>query len=154
MNFSKAYHKKLINEFSDVNLILEDPSKTINMNLHKIILAYSSEYFYKLFLFGEHENNYKIKVGDADVARNLIESFYGTESSIPNYPKWKYILEIFRLKNYFFIENNVRELYGLDVPAEGFDLLVEVLMPYDLSTDARLLRLLKKIFQWPLKNIY
>ena len=65
MNFTK--HINLINDFSDVEITIKDSNKTIKLNLHKIILSYECEYFYKMFFFDKTKNNYEMIAENADI---------------------------------------------------------------------------------------
>ena len=53
-------------------------------------------------------------------------------------------METHRCRNYLCLDCDVKELYNLQIPADGFDLLLEVLSFYDLDEDGKLLELLKK----------
>ena len=118
MNFTSKYHQNLITEFTDVELILQDSIKIIKLKLHKIILSYASEYFYKLFSFNKHKSNYTMVVLDADLIESIIMSFYGLQSVPHNYPEWEYTLKMFKCRDYLCLPNDITKLYDLIVPIE------------------------------------
>src|SRR5581483_8043367 len=99
------------------------------MNLHKVILACSSEYFDKLFSFGteKFQHQITINVNDVDVTHDIILSFYGQNINSVDYPHWKYLLESIKCRCFFCLPNDISLLYDLIVPAEDFDLLLEII---------------------------
>jgi hypothetical protein len=82
-----------------------------------------------------------MQVSDAQIAYDIVLRFYGIEA---RNPEWKYVLETFKCRDYFALDNDITKLYNLTVPEEGFDLLLDVLKLYDIMNDRKLIRLIKK----------
>ena len=98
MDFTQT-HIRSINEFSDSTIIIKDSNKTITLNVHKIILAYHCEYFYKMFTFGKLNNQYKMIVDNADIMHAIIMEFYGFKNNFPeNYRSKNLPISFFRRK--------------------------------------------------------
>src|SRR5581483_8808355 len=129
MDFNKLYQDLHNKKYTDVELILVDSNKQLNMNVHKVILACSSEYFDKLFSFGaeKFQHQITINVNDVNVAHDIIISFYGQNINSTNYPHWKYLLESMKCRCFFCLPIDISSLYDLIVPVEGFDLLLEII---------------------------
>jgi WD40 repeat protein len=148
MDLNKLQQDLVNKEFTDAELIIVDPNEKINISIHKIVLASSSDYFRKLFTFGDGKNKstYEIIVDDAKVSHDIIYSFYGIKINSPNYPEWKYILKIFICRNFFCLANDVYLLYNLIVPADGFDLMLETMGLFDYINDLKLMKTIKNNF--------
>src|SRR5581483_8560153 len=119
------------------------------MNLHKVILACSSEYFDKLFNFGaeKFQHHITINVNDVNVAHDIILSFYGHNTNSTDYPHWKYLLESMKCRCFFCLPIDISLLYDLIVPVEGFDLLLEIMEYFDFVNDDKIMRTIKKNIQ-------
>ncbi len=130
--------------YTDIELVFSNSTHQITMGAHKAILASSCQYFGKMFNFNGDITTTKIIVDEPNIAYDIILSFYGINSNSSNYPEWQYILEIFKTRQFFCLDNDVSKLYGLVVPPEGFDLLLEVASQFDIMTDRKLLRSIKK----------
>jgi hypothetical protein len=52
MNFNKLYQDTTSHKYIDAKLIVTDREQTIDIRVHKIILANQCDYFDKLFTFG------------------------------------------------------------------------------------------------------
>ena len=89
--------------FTDANLTLTDNNVSINISVHKFILASASKYFNGLFTFGNNCNktNFKIIVDDATIAHDLILSWYGQKINSATYPAWMHLLKTFKCKSFF-----------------------------------------------------
>src|SRR5581483_10642185 len=146
MDFNKLYQDLHNKKYTDVELILVDCNKQLIMNVHKVILACSSEYFDKLFNFGTEKFQHQIiiNVNDVDVAHDIILSFYGQKTNSTNYPLWKYLLESMKCRCFFCLPSDISLLYNLIVPAEGFDLLLEIIEHFDFINDNKIMRTIKK----------
>src|SRR5581483_1353782 len=138
MDFNKLYqflHNKI---YTDVELILvnKDKKQELIMNVHKVILACSSQYFETLFSFGIEKSQFQIKinVNDVYVAHDIILSFYGQNTNSTDYPHWKYLLESMKCRHFFCLPNDISLLYDLIVPAEDFDLLLEIIEQESIAT--------------------
>lgn len=130
-------------KYTDIQIILCNNNDHINIFAHKIILANSSSYFDKLFNFGTEKNQKEIKitVDNIKIAHDLILSFYGKEII---YSDWKYILEMFKCRSFFCLQNDSSLLYDMKVPIEGFDLLLNIMDEFDVFKDDKLIMALKK----------
>src|SRR5581483_9624134 len=146
MDFNKLYQDLHNKKYTDVELILVDSNRQLIMNVHKVILACSSEYFDKLFNFGteKFQHQITINVNDVEIAHNIILSFYGQNTNSINYPHWKYLLESIKCRCFFCLPIDISSLYDLIVPAEGFDLLLEIMEYFDFVNDDKIMRTIKK----------
>jgi WD40 repeat protein len=144
----KLRHVLYDEEFTDVELIIVDPNEKLNIFVHKVILACSSDYFYNLFTFGDGKNKstFEIIVDDAKVSCDIIFSFYGIKTNSTDYPDWKYLLKTFINKNFFCLPNDVYLLYDLIVPPIGFDLLLDTIELFDFAGDAELIKTIQNNF--------
>ncbi len=79
-----------------------------------------------------------------DIARDIVAYFYGIKNTSHNYPEWRYILEVFKIRQFFCLDNDVSILYDLSVPSEGFDLFLEIVSQFDIATDRKLLTSIKR----------
>ena len=87
------------NLFIDLILTITDSDdNSLKLSVHKIILAYFSDYFKTLFTkFGESFNNeITIEVPNAYIMSDLILSFYGENINSGSYPDWYHCLEMIR----------------------------------------------------------
>ncbi len=124
----KLYEDITAKKFTNVEIILVDSNDTLILNLHKCILACSSTYFNNLFNFGIEKNSssIKIEVGDAKIAHDLILSFYNQKINSTMYSDTKYLLEMFKCRSYFCLDNDVTLLYNIKIPTEEFELLIHL----------------------------
>jgi WD40 repeat protein len=102
-----------------------------------------------MFAFNPEKPNYELIVENVDITAHVILSLINVETKL-KCPKWQSTLEIFICKSYLGLENDVKLLYDLKVPSEGFDLLLRVLSEYDLAQNRNLIRLLKRNLPVPL----
>src|SRR5581483_499386 len=157
MDFNKFYQDLHNKKYTDVELILVDSNKQLNMNIHKVILACSSEYFDKLFNFGTEKFQHKItiNVNDVEIAHNIILSFYGQKTNSTNYSHWKYLLDSIKCRCFFCLPIDISLMYDLIVPAEGFDLLLETIEYFDFINDKKIMKTIKKNIpmNYDLKNL-
>ena len=110
------------NLFTDVELILDDNKDPISIHVHRNILASSCGYFMKLFTFNSNinQNKFILKVDNAKITKDLIYSLYGKEIE---YPDNRYLLEMFKCRDFFCLDNDVKKLYNLKIHPDDFDLL-------------------------------
>lgn len=121
-------------KYSDCIIYLKDPQQTIKVYSHQYVLASLSNYFDALFthnkktlhLIEEGIKTFEIIVDNAEVARDIIQSFFGIKSE-SNLPKWKYDLEMIKCRDFFSLEIDSTPLYTLQVPLEGFELMMSVM---------------------------
>lgn len=126
MNHNKLYQFQQEQLFTDLLLTLSDETTQLTINVHKNILASASVYFEKLLtqLSEKDKSQITIIVPNVHVAYDIILSFYGQKINMPN---WKYILELCQCHDFFGLEINSQLLQDLEIPAEGFDLLLDVI---------------------------
>jgi len=141
MNLSNC--PELIDEFTDVKIILADSEETVELNLHRNILAFNSKFFYKLFVFDRSKRSFIVRIDDVEIAKSILMLMYGLHTEL-FHPPWLLSLLTIKCQNYFLMDTDPNILYNLTVPAEGFDLLLETIQPYDLRKDPRLLFMLKQ----------
>jgi len=131
-------------KFTDVELVLTDPTNSVSLRVHKIILASCSEYFQKLFSFGDcNKIVQEIQVPNASVTKDIIMSFYGIMNDSLNCSKWYSVLQMLKCRNFLCLDLDVTMLYNLVVPVEGFELLLDVLELFDLCGNQQLVNLVK-----------
>jgi WD40 repeat protein len=94
-------------------------------------------------MFNKTRNSFVISYDNINVLKYVILSWYGFQEDL-GYPTWKYTLEICKCRNFLCIDTDPKTLYDVNVPLDGFNLLLEVLSVYDLSQDRRLVNSLRK----------
>ncbi len=129
---------------TDVELIFSNNMHQVTMHVHKNILTDHSDYFRKMFDFNKDITTAKIFVDEPTIAHDIICSFYGIDYNSTNYPEWQHTLKVFKMRQYFCLDNDVSKLYNLNVPSEGFDLFLEVASQFDVATDRKLLKSIKR----------
>ena len=148
MNFHKLYQAVNDELFTDITLTLIDSTNKITMDLHKIILYSSCIYFEKLLTnFKEkHLNEITIQVPNAFVCYDIIMSFYGQKTNIGNLPNWQHLLEFVRCYDFLGLESDTNLLKDLEIPSEGFELLLDVveLIGYDNYSNKLVIKNLPK----------
>lgn len=141
MNMLKLFNEK---RFTDIELVLKDDNNnTVHMHVHKAVLACASEYFCAMFSFDFKKTYQEMIVPNALIMRDIIMRFYNVEPQSLEISKWLYILESLRCLNFLCIPLDVKVLYNIEVPAEGFDLFLEVMEYFDVLTDIDLIRTLR-----------
>ena len=130
------------NLFTDVELILDDNKEPISIYAHRNILASSCNYFMKLFTFNSNinQNKFILKVDNAKITKDLIYSFYGKEIE---YPYNRYLLEMFKCRDFFCLDNDVKKLYNLKLHPDDFDLFLEIVDKFDYNNDFQLIKTIK-----------
>lgn len=139
LNINQLKQDLIYKKFTDIKLVLTDSKRTISIEVHKFVLRYSSDYFYKSLNFDGAKNEYKMNVDDANIARDIIMSFYDASEN-QSCLEWEYILKSIKFKNYLCLSIDARNLYGLKVPPEGFKLLLEVIDLFDVKKDIFLIK--------------
>lgn len=126
MNYHKLLQYQQQNVYTDLALTLSDKFTQIIINVHKIILSLASIYFEKLLtlLTEKDHDNITITVPNAQVAYDIIMSFYGQEI---NNSDCKYILEFYQCCDFFGLKINTDKLANIEVPAENFELLLDTI---------------------------
>jgi WD40 repeat protein len=61
------------------------------------------------------------------ISHDVILSFYNQKTNIADYPEWEHLLLSFKCRDFFGIPNNHTLLENLEVPAAGFELLLDVI---------------------------
>jgi len=149
---------EFVNKFVDtIEIILIDPSGTLNIVAHKCVLESSAPYFHGLFHFNENTNQkkqFEIEVNNTKVARDMISTFYNQEIDSALYRNIKYLSDMFECRRSFCLDNDIKLLYDIDVPKEDFELFMQVIdsftqtiKDFDPVNDKRLMRAIKKNIQ-------
>jgi len=112
-NFVKDLNDKL---FTNVTIEFVDETESIRLDAHQDILAFSCDYFKKLFQFNK-STFYRIVVPDANCAVSIVKEFYNIISKEDDSVTILYYLEC---KNFFGLPIDFEMLYQLNVPTEGF----------------------------------
>ncbi len=144
MDPNKLHEIYTLQMYTDIELIFYNDTYQVTMRAHKNILAISCDYFRKLFDFNTDNATTKIFIKEPAIAHDIIDSFYGIESKSTTYPEWRYVLEMFKTRDFFCLDNDVSKLYDLSVPSEGFDLFLEVASQFDIATDQKLIKSIKQ----------
>ena len=129
MNYVKLHN------LTDLTLTLFDGINKISINVHKNILYSSCIYFEKLLTNckEKNSNNITINVPNTHLSYDIIMSFYHQKTNIANLPPWKHLLESCKCYDFFGLEMDPKLLFDFEIPADGFELLLEVieLIGYD-----------------------
>lgn len=129
---------------SDIEIILVDADGgAYCIHTHKCILGSKILYFHNLFRFGKEssQKSIRINVSNAIVAYDLImESIENKPNSIERAPK--YLLERFKCRQYFCLNNDAKLLHNIKIEPDDFELLLEVIEQFEL--DPNLLYCIKK----------
>ena len=146
----KTFQEDLTNcLFTDITINFEDPRCSCSIFCHRIILA-SVPYFYRLFTtFADSlsQKEFTVHVDDAVIAYGFVLSLYRLETQ-SDYPSWLQTLKMIKLRDFFCLVSDFSQLYNLVVPAEGFELLIEVVKLFklaDVIKDKKLIRMLRKV---------
>ena len=135
MNYDKLYYYLKEKILTDLTLTLFDGINEISISAHKNILSVACVYFEKLLTNckEKNSNNITINVPNTHVSYDIIMSFYHQKTNIGNLPHWKHLLESFKCYDFFGLEMDPKLLFDLEIPSEGFELLLEVieLIGYD-----------------------
>jgi WD40 repeat protein len=137
MDYNKLYSLSKEKLFTDLELTLIDEFNEITINVHKYILYSSCIYFEKLLTnFKEANSNLiTIEVPNAYVSYDIIMGFYQQKTNLANYPpfcgqdypKWRHLLESIKCLDFFGLKLDQEKITDIEVPAEGFELLLEVI---------------------------
>jgi WD40 repeat protein len=94
---------------------------------------------------GKEKNQSIIRIEyiNAKVAHDVILSLYNHPVGKIN-STTKYLLEMFKCRSFFCLDNDVKLLYNLDISKEEFDLFMHVVEEFDLVNDEYLLKTIKK----------
>jgi len=146
----KTMQEDLIKKtFTDTELTFEDSYCSCSISCHRIGLA-SVPYFYNLFTtFADSlsQKEFTVHVDDAVIAYNFVLSLYQLETQ-SDYPSWLYTLKMLKLRDFFCLHLDPSQLYNLVVPAEGLELLIDVVKLFklaDVIKDKKLIRMLRKV---------
>lgn len=132
-----------LKEFTDVELSIRDQENKIIFSAHKIILASTSPYFRKMFTFNKGMDKITMNVDNSTIMHQIILSLYGIKNKDIDTKHWYYKLQKIKSYQYLLIEYPVYKLYNLKVPAEGFDLLLQILNQYNLSKNKGLVKVVQ-----------
>jgi WD40 repeat protein len=124
-----------------IKLILTDTNTNNRkiINTSKQYLADLGPYFKNLLTFGKEkiQTEIVINIDNIIVAENVIMHIYNSN-------EWKYILNFLKYQNYFQMDVDMDKLYDLAVPAEGFDMLLEIIEELNCVLDDKLKTTIKK----------
>jgi len=122
--------------YTNVTLEFVDESETVVIDAHKDIVAFSCEYFDRMFRFNK-SNHYQIIVSNAKSAINIIREFYG----LPCHGDYLYTLNYLECRNFFGMSIDLNVLENLIVQPEHFEKylrLVEIIFfTFERATDFR-----------------
>lgn len=126
-----------------IRLIIKDISNNhIAINTNKYVLYSLSSYFKNLLTFGKEkdQNEIVIEVNHVGVALNAIKDIYQK-------PEYEWILETIRQQIYFNISGGIdlSVLERLNIPPEGFDLLMQTLQELNYPITTKLKDLIRRI---------
>lgn len=124
-----------------IKLILKDASNEIIINTNRSDLQNLAPYFQKLLTFGKErdQDEIVIEVNHVGVALNVIKDIYQK-------PEYEWVLETIRQQIYFNMNDvDLSSLDKLDVPSEGFDLLMQTLQELNYPISNKLKDLIRKI---------
>jgi len=135
---------RLADVYSDVTITFSDPIRVISVKAHRNILALHVPYFHNLFTFGDNlqKKEFNIPVEDAAVAELFIESLYGQRVDFTS--DCCTFLHLCKLRSYLCLDIDLEQLYQVKVPAENFDLLLQVVNLPEIKLNRRLFRTIKR----------
>jgi len=139
MDLSFALEDLVNRRLTDVKLILIDNNGTIEFDCHKLVLCSLSKVFLKMFMFSESKTTYKMTVPNAIVTKHIIDLFYGA-SVAEIEPPWLFALELIQCRNFLCLETDLTSLFGIDIPNDGFELLLDVLDIFNSSNCSNLVK--------------
>ncbi|BCS83128.1 WD40 family protein [Cotonvirus japonicus] len=130
-------------QYSDLILIINDSNKnSIQMNIHKIIVCSKSPMLHSMIsgnFIEATESTNTIITPNALVTQDIIASMYGKTINSTNYEQWYYELMWIICGDYLGIQQNFRSLINIQVPEEGFELLVHTTdttnLPYNKKSE-------------------
>ena len=128
MNSDRLYYHVKEKLFVDLTLTLIDATNEITIDVHKVILSSGCIYFEKLLTNckEKNSNNITINVPNTYVSYDIIMSFYNQKTNVGDLPAWEHLLESYKCYDFFGLDFGPELLFNLEVPAEGFELLLEV----------------------------
>ena len=141
---SARFHPYFGDNYSDVTIKFSDAEKSIEMRLHRVILAGKVPYFHNLFSFAGNfrKKEFNIQVEDAAIAELFIKSLYGLEVDFTS--NFRDFLLLCKLRSYFCLDIDLEQLYRVKVPAELFDLFLRVVNLPEVQVDKKLIRTIKR----------
>lgn len=134
---------RLGDNYSDVTIIFSDLRSSIAMKLHRVFLAWIVPYFDTLFLFSENlkRDQFIVSVEDAEVAELFIKSLYGQEIDLLS--NCYTFLHFCKLRSYFCLDLDLEQLYKFKIPAENFELFLQVVNLPEVELDRRLIGMIR-----------
>lgn len=118
--------------FTDLILTLDDGSDQIILHLHKIVLCASSIYFRTLLTSFKEKNltEITVRVPNVYASNDIIMGFYGEKTNAGNFSDWRHLIETVKCREFFNMKVDLESLESIQVPAIGFELLLEAVEPY------------------------
>jgi len=135
---------RLGDNYSDVTIIFSDPRSSVEMRLHRVFLAWTVPYFDTLFLFSDNlkRDEFIVPVEDAAVAELFIKVLYGQK---PDFLSDCYtFLHFCKLRSYFCLDLDLKKLCKIVIPAENFDLFLQVVSLPEVKLSQRLVRTIRR----------
>lgn len=118
-------YQHIINNFpTDIEINLVDSHSFVKINSHKCVLGCYFEYFKKMFNFPKEKNQslIKIEVPNAKVAGDIITLLNKIDIAQQSA---QYILDLFRCRRFFCLENDPKLLYKIKIEAKHFQLFMD-----------------------------
>jgi hypothetical protein len=137
--FNKFNQFAIDGKYTDARLIIKDVKQIVTVNVHRVILAVSCEYFDKLFSFGDGpgKSEFEIITEDSIIFHEIIAGIYG-QRMIVNYTS-NQILKIMKCRDFLGLTNDVSLLYGLKIDETDYPFLLDTAVSFDIDNDPRLL---------------
>ncbi|BCS83129.1 putative BTB/POZ domain and WD-repeat protein [Cotonvirus japonicus] len=135
-------------QFSDLTLMIQDlDGNSVEMNVHKIIICLRSKMLCRMLMSNFREANErtcKITISNAHIAYDIIASFYNKDTYYyafnkqTRYEQWYYYLMWIMCCDYLEVEEFTSKLLeNIEVPEQGFELLVHVISTLDLTLEIK-----------------
>ena len=121
MDFNKLALDLNAKVYTDVKIFLTNNLDTIEMDVHKVVLAFTSDFFNSLFKFGLEKNKSEVTVvvDDVKIAQQVILSFYGKEII---YQDIVHKLKVMICQDYFCQEIDKNFFTDINIPDYLFEL--------------------------------
>jgi len=143
------YHreKEIIKEYSDVTIRIQSNncSNYFDYQGHRVILGPKCNVLDVMFKFDLTNRFFIIKTDCISTMRNIFDSLYGKQTDQLNLkfvhdeqtktdlPKWKFVLENIKCRDFLGLPIDMTDLYDIIVPGENFEYFVEVACRFELT---------------------
>jgi len=131
--------------YTDAKIKFIDDFASVSIDVHRVVLAMSSEFFDKLFHFNKFDS-YDIFVPNITCAIDIVNEFYGSNKN--DIIDWTNTLDYVKCRNFFGLTIDMELLRNLVVPSDGFELYLntieQLLFTFDVVVkDQALVRAIK-----------